>query len=89
MRALADAIRVAVGDEAALEQRLDHVAHGVVHDPIAERRRADSAALRLAHHWHSLTAGQYEHVSRMVAEIGRLLGGWLRREQRGKGGTGP
>ena len=34
--------------------------------------------LRLAHHWNWLTDGQYEHVSRMVAEIGRLLGGWLK-----------
>ncbi len=34
--------------------------------------------LRLAHHWRWLSHGQYEHVSRMVAEIGRLLGGWLR-----------
>ena len=34
--------------------------------------------LRLAHQWHWLSDGQYEHVSRMVAEIGRLLGGWLR-----------
>jgi len=34
--------------------------------------------LRLAHHWRWLSDGQYEHVSRMVAEIGRLLGGWLR-----------
>jgi hypothetical protein len=34
--------------------------------------------LRLAHHWRWLGDGQYEHVSRMVAEIGRLLGGWLR-----------
>jgi hypothetical protein len=34
--------------------------------------------LRLAHRWHWLSDGQYEHVSRMVAEIGRLLGGWLR-----------
>ena len=34
--------------------------------------------LRLAHHWRWLSAGQYEHVSRMVAEIGRLLGGWMR-----------
>ena len=34
--------------------------------------------LRLAHDWKWLTAGQYEHVSKMVAEIGRLLGGWLR-----------
>jgi hypothetical protein len=34
--------------------------------------------LRLAHHWRWLSDGQYEHVSRMVAEIGRLLGGWIR-----------
>ncbi len=34
--------------------------------------------LRLAHHWRWLSAGQYEHASRMVAEIGRLLGGWIR-----------
>jgi len=34
--------------------------------------------LRLAHHWHWLSDGQYEHVSRMVAEVGRLLGGWIR-----------
>lgn len=34
--------------------------------------------LRLAHSWRWLSDGQYEHVSRMVAEIGRLLGGWIR-----------
>ena len=34
--------------------------------------------LRLAHRWQWLSDGQYEHVSRLVAEIGRLLGGWLR-----------
>jgi hypothetical protein len=34
--------------------------------------------LRLAHHWRWLSDGQYEHVSRGVEEIGRLLGGWLR-----------
>jgi hypothetical protein len=34
--------------------------------------------LRLAHHWRWLSDGQYEHVSRQVAEIGRLLGGWIR-----------
>ncbi len=39
--------------------------------------------LRLAHHWRWINAGQYEHVSRMVAELGRLLGGWqkLTRQQ--------
>jgi hypothetical protein len=40
--------------------------------------------LRLAHHWRWLSDGQYEHVSRMVAEIGRLLGGWIRQATRKK-----
>ncbi len=34
--------------------------------------------LRLAHHWQWLSDSQYRHVSTMVAEIGRLLGGWQR-----------
>lgn len=34
--------------------------------------------LRLVHQWTWLTAGQYEYVTKMVAEIGRLLGGWIR-----------
>lgn len=37
--------------------------------------------LRLAHRWKWLSDGQYEHVSRMVAEIGRLLGGWIKQTQ--------
>jgi hypothetical protein len=45
-------------------------------------RTADAALnkvrlyLRLAHRWRWLNDGQYRHVSAMVAEIGRLLGGW-------------
>lgn len=34
--------------------------------------------LRLAHRWRWMTPGQYEHASRLVAELGRLLGGWQR-----------
>lgn len=34
--------------------------------------------LRLVHRYRWLNGGQYEHASRMVAEIGRLLGGWRR-----------
>ena len=34
--------------------------------------------LRLAHLWRWLSDGQYAHVSTMVAEIGRLLGGWIK-----------
>jgi hypothetical protein len=41
--------------------------------------------LRLAHHWHWLNNAQYEHVSRMDVEIGRLLGvfavGWVERSE--------
>jgi len=34
--------------------------------------------LRLAERWHWLNKGQYHHVAEMVAEIGRLLGGWMK-----------
>lgn len=34
--------------------------------------------LRLCEKWEWLTPGQYHHVSSMVAEIGRLLGGWMK-----------
>ncbi len=34
--------------------------------------------LRLAHRWRWLNDGQYQHISVIVAEIGRLLGGWLK-----------
>lgn len=34
--------------------------------------------LRLAYGWAWLGAGQYEHVSKMIEEIGRLLGGWMK-----------
>jgi hypothetical protein len=32
--------------------------------------------IRLAMKWEWLTDGQYQHAAAMVAEIGRLLGGW-------------
>jgi hypothetical protein len=44
--------------------------------------RADEALarlrlyLRLASRWGWLSDGQYAHVAELVAEIGRLLGGW-------------
>ena len=47
-------------------------------------RQADAALnklrlyLRLAHHWRWLSDGQYRHVSGIVAELGRLLGGWMK-----------
>ncbi len=34
--------------------------------------------LRLAHRWRWLSDGQYRHVSAMISEIGRLLGGWIK-----------
>jgi 23S rRNA-intervening sequence protein len=51
-------------------------------DPQPVLRRADAALtqlrtyLRLCRDLGLLGAGQYEHVSRLVDEIGRLLGGW-------------
>lgn len=37
--------------------------------------------LRLASRWGWLSEGQYGHVAEMVAEIGRLLGGWRKATQ--------
>jgi four helix bundle protein len=34
--------------------------------------------LRLCEKWQWINQGQYRHASQMVAEIGRLLGGWLK-----------
>jgi hypothetical protein len=48
-------------------------------------RRADVALtklrfyLRLCHDLRLIQANQYRHVSEMMAEIGRLLGGWHKR----------
>jgi len=56
-------------------------------------RFIQATGLRVAHRWHWLTDGQYEHVSRLVAEIGRLLGGWIKHpeggQKAGAAGTGP
>lgn len=38
--------------------------------------------LRLAHRLTWLSPGQYDHVSHMVSEIGRLLGAWQKSTQR-------
>lgn len=40
--------------------------------------------LQMVFEWHWLDGGQYAHVSKIVAEVGRLLGGWIRQSQ-GKG----
>ena len=37
--------------------------------------------LRLAHRWQWLSDGQYHHVSEMVREVGRLLGGWRKQSR--------
>lgn len=51
----------------------------------SDRLRAADAALArvrthlyLAHQLKWLNDGSYEHVSRMVSDVGRLIGGWRR-----------
>ena len=66
--------------------------HELLHDAnaragkarLAQLEAADGALnklrmyLWLAQQWGWFNDGQYEHVSRMIAEIGRLLGGWIK-----------
>ena len=52
-------------------------------DTRSELRRADAALaklrtyMRLSYDLKLISMGQYEHAARMLAEIGRLLGGWM------------
>ena len=41
--------------------------------------------LRLAQQWGWLSGSQYEHASRMVTGIGKLLGGWIRQTRAAAG----
>jgi hypothetical protein len=43
--------------------------------------------LRLCNRWRWLSNGQFRHVSEMAAELGRLLGGWLKTVTSGPQGS--
>ncbi len=64
------------------QERLIEAVHGG--QRYAVLRQADTTLvklrfyLRLCNDLGLLKKGQYEHVSRMTDEIGRLLGGWLK-----------
>ena len=70
-----------------LRERLEE-ANAHQRDRLARLALADDALaklrlyLRLAARFGWLNEGQYEHVSLMVAEIGRLLGGWQKASAR-------
>lgn len=51
----------------------DRLRHLVIADQFLSKVRL---YLRYVHRWRWISPGQYEHASRMIAEIGRLLGGW-------------
>ena len=65
-----------------LREQLEAANHRMGKERLAYIRSADESLdkvrtyLRLAAKWDWLSQGQYQHVSNMVAEIGRLLGGW-------------
>jgi four helix bundle protein len=65
-----------------LRERLEEANHRQGAKRLALLKEADVALdkvrlyLRMAARWEWLSAGQYRHAAEMVAEIGRLLGGW-------------
>ena len=61
----------------AANSRSDARRRSALGDADAELDRLRVYLLR-AHRWHWLSDGQYRHVSAIVAEVGRLLGGWIR-----------
>jgi four helix bundle protein len=65
-----------------LREFLEEAQHRAGKERLERLARADEALekvrlyLRLAARLDWLSAGQYQHAAQMVAEIGRLLGGW-------------
>lgn len=45
--------------------------------------------LQLAWQWQWMSDGQYQHASRLTAELGRLIGGWRRAVALDAAGGGP
>jgi four helix bundle protein len=70
-----------------LQERLEEANHRQGTQRLASLKEADVALdkvrlyMRLAARWEWLSAGQYRHAAKMVAEIGRLLGGWHKATQ--------
>lgn len=68
-----------------LRERLEEANLRQGAERVERLRRADEELskvrmyLRLAQRWKWLSDGQYEHVAAMVVEIGRLLGGWMKK----------
>ena len=65
-----------------LRERLEEANYRKGRARLERLDRADEALakirlyIRLAARWEWLSAGQYNHIAQMLAEIGRLLGGW-------------
>ena len=65
-----------------LREHLEAANHRMRAERLAQLRAADEALdrvglyVRLAARWKWLSGGQYQHAAGMMAEIGRLLGGW-------------
>ncbi len=73
-----------LGAAFAFYEQIEAANHRRGRERLSRLRQADEELdkvrlyLRLAARWEWLSAGQYQHAARMVAEIGRLLGGWLK-----------
>lgn len=67
-----------------LREQLESANHRSSSERLACLRLADESLervrlyLRLAARWQWISSGQYQHAAGMVAEIGRLLGGWMK-----------
>lgn len=73
----------------ALEFQERLIEAGLAGEPAPLLRQADVSLTKLRYHLRLcrdlelLSLGQYEHASRMVSEVGRLLGGWLKASRSG------
>ncbi len=78
-----------------LREQLEAANHRLGRERFLRLQAADEALdrvrlyLRLAARWGWLSAGQYQHVAGLIAEIGRLLGGWQKVTLAAEGSVSP
>jgi hypothetical protein len=70
---LASSIREALRNEAALEERLDEVAEGVMDDSVAERCRADQAALGLVDEEAAVASGSVRPFAQLGLQCNQVI----------------
>jgi hypothetical protein len=73
MRPLSNATRIGCGDKPSFKDRFDSGTDRVVHDPVAERCRADRPLLRILHDEYPIRSGSIGPITQFAGQAGQIV----------------